>query len=85
MSISSSRQDNEDCPSDLSLRAKAKLTGMLNVDEIKHDNDYRYRIQKELLEVEKNIRRNRRAQSSLHRESVHIVAEHIKSRMKSNS
>jgi hypothetical protein len=85
MSIPNSGQNNEHCPSSLSLQAKAKLTGLLNVDEVKHDNDYRYRIQKELLEVEKNIRGSRRAQNSLHRESIHIVAEHINSAMKSNS
>jgi hypothetical protein len=85
MSTSNSRQDDEDCPRDRNLQAKAVLTSMLNVGKFKDNNDSRYEIQKELMEVERNIKAHRRDQSGLNRERFNIITEHIKPSTTSNS
>lgn len=84
MSISNLRQEDEEYKSKLDLQAKVVLTSLLNVNEFKQNSDSRYQIQKELMEVEQNIKAHRRDQSGSNRERFNIITDNFKSATKSN-
>lgn len=56
---------------------KATLTELLNTDSARSDDRFRAWVQERLMDVEQQIRRQRRRHSSGHRETADAIAMHI--------